>query len=79
MEKTKIIVDVRNVPNVADRPEKVSKEFDKIISGEHLEIIADDERMLHIAPIMTASITGAKFINSWKGDDGFYHTLIMKE
>ena len=79
MEKTKMVVDIRNVPNIADRPEKVSREFDKLYTGQHLEIVTDDERMLHMAPIMVASMTRAKFINSWKGDDGFYHTLIVKE
>jgi len=30
MEETKTIIDVRNMPKVADRPKKVSKELDKI-------------------------------------------------
>jgi len=79
MEETKIIIDVRNMPKVADRPKKVSAELDKIKTGEYAEIIADDERMLKLAPKMIESIGGAKFIKSWKGDDGYFHTLVEKE
>ena len=79
MEKAKIIIDVRNMPNVADRPKKVSKELDKIDSGEYAEIVADDERMLQLAPKMIESIGKADFVKSWEGEDGFYHTLIMKK
>jgi len=79
MEKTKILIDVRNMPNVADRPKKVSRELDKIESREYAELIADDERMLKLAPQMIKSIGKADFIKSWKGDDGFYYTLIRKK
>ncbi len=79
MEKPKITIDVRNMPDIADRSKKVSKELDKIESGEYAEIIADDERMLKLAPQMINSIGKAKFIKSWKEDDGYFHTLVEKE
>ncbi len=79
MENPKITIDVRNMPSVADRPKKVSAELDKIKSGEYAEIVADDERMLQLAPQMINSIKKADFIRSWKGDDGFYYTLIRKK
>ena len=79
MGKPKIIIDVRNMPNVADRPKKVARELDKIESGEYAEIIADDERMLKLAPQMIKSIGKADFIKSWMGDDKFYHSLIKKK
>lgn len=79
MEEPTIMIDVRNMPKVADRPKKVSKELDKIESGEYAEIIADDEKMLKLAPQMIKGIGKADFINAWEGDDGFYHTLIKKE
>ena len=50
IEKTKIIIDVRNMPNVAERPRRGSKELDKLEPGGYTEIIADDERMLKLAP-----------------------------
>ena len=78
MEEAKIKIDVRNILNVADRSKKVSRDIDKIESGEHAEIIADDEKMLQLAPQMIKGIGKADFIRSWKGDDGFYHTLIKK-
>jgi len=64
MEEAKIKIDVRNMPNVADRPKKVSGDLDKIESGEYAEIIADDERMLKLAPKMIESIGKAEFIRS---------------
>ena len=79
MEEPKIAIDVRNMPNVADRPKKVSRELDKIESGEYADIVADDERMLKLAPQMIKGIGKADFVKSWKGDDGFYHTLIKKK
>ena len=79
MEEAKIVIDVRNMLNVADRPKKVSRELDNIKSGELAEIISDDEKMLQLAPKMIESIGKAEFIKSWKGDDGFYHTLIKKK
>jgi len=79
MEEAKIKIDVRNMPNVADRPKKVSRDLDKIESGEYAEIVADDERMLQLAPQMIKGVGKADFIRSWKGDDGFYHTLIKKK
>jgi len=79
MEKPKIMIDVRNMPNVAERTKKVSRELDRIESGEYAEVIADDEKMLKLSPQMIKSIGKADFIKSWKGDDGFYYTLIMKK
>ena len=79
MQETKVIIDVRNMLNVADRPKKVSRELDNIKSGELAEIIADDEKMLQLAPKMIENIGKAELIKSWKGDDGFYHTLIRKK
>jgi len=67
------------MPKVADRPKRVSGELDKIESGEYAEIIADDEKMLKLAPKMIESIGKADFVRTWKGDDGFYHTLIKKK
>lgn len=78
MDNPKIKIDVRNMPNVADRPKKVLKELDKIESGEYAEIVAGDEKMLKLAPKMIASIGKAEFIRSWRGEDGFYYTLIKK-
>ena len=79
MEEAKITIDVRNMPNVADRPKKVSKELDEIESGEYAEIVADDEKMLQLAPQMIKGIGKADLVKSWKGDDGFYHSLIKKK
>jgi len=79
MEEPRIMIDVRNMPKVADRPKKVSRELDKIESGEYAEIISDDEKMLKLAPKMIESIGKADFVRTWKGDDGFYHTLIKKK
>ena len=67
------------MPKVADRPKRVSGELDKIESGEYAEIIADDEKMLKLAPKMIESIGKADFVRTRKGDDGFYHTLIKKK
>jgi|AntAceMinimDraft_14_1070370.scaffolds.fasta_scaffold219802_1 TusA-related sulfurtransferase len=79
MEEPRIMIDVRNMPKVADRPKRVSRELDNIESGEYAEIIADDEKMLKLAPQMIKGIGKADFIKSWEGDDGFYHTLIKKK
>ena len=67
------------MPNVADRPRKVSTELDNIEPGDYAEIVADDERMLQLAPKMIEGIGKADFIKSWKGNDGFYHSLIKKK
>ncbi|HHD92583.1 MAG TPA: hypothetical protein ENL06_03125 [Candidatus Portnoybacteria bacterium] len=79
MEKPKITIDVRNMADVSQRPKKVSMELDKIESGEYAEIVADDERMLQLAPQMMKGIGKADFVKSWKGDDGFYYSLIRKK
>jgi TusA-related sulfurtransferase len=79
MKKPKLKIDVRNMSNVKDRPKKVSEELDKITSGEYAEIIADDERMLKLAPNIVASIGKAEFIKSWKQENGFFYTLIKKK
>jgi len=77
MEEVKMKIDVRNM-SPADRLKKVSAELDKIESGEYAEIVADDERMLEFAPKLIASIGKAEFVKSWKGEDGFYYTLVRK-
>jgi len=64
MEKPKIMINVRNMLNVADRPKKVSAKLDKIKSGEYAEIISDDEKMLKLAPQMVKSIGKADFVKS---------------
>ena len=79
MKEEKIIIDVRGMANVAERPKKVSKELDRIETGEYAEIVADDERMLKLAPQMIKSIRKGEVLKSWKGDDGFYHTLVRKK
>ena len=79
MEDVKIIIDVRNMPNIADRPKKVSRELDKIKSREYAEIISDDERMLKMAPQMIKGIGKAEFVKSWKGEDEFYHVIVKKK
>lgn len=78
MEEAKIVIDVRNMPNVAERPKKVSGELDKIESGEYAKIVADDPRMLQLAPKMMESIGKADFVKSWKGGDNFYYSLVRK-
>ena len=78
-EKPKIIIDVRNMANISERPKKVSRKLDKIKSLEYAEIIADDEKMLKLAPQMIKSIGKADVVESWEGNDGFYHTLIRKK
>ncbi len=79
MGEPNIIIDVRNMPDVSERPKKVSESLDKINSGEYAEIISDDERMLQLAPKMIEGIGKADFVKSWKGDDGYYHSLIRKK
>lgn len=79
MTEPKIKIDVRNMPSTTDRLKKVSKELDKIEPGEYAEIVADDERMLQLAPKIIASIGKAEFIRSWKGEDGFYYSTIRKK
>ncbi len=79
MEKAKIIIDVRNMSKVTERRKKVSAELNQIESGEYAEIIADDERMLKLAPQMIKNIGKSDFIKSWTGEDGFFHTLIKRK
>ena len=79
MEEPKIKIDIRNMPNTTERLKKVSKELDKIEAGEYAKIVADDERMLKLAPKMIGSIGKADFIKSWKEEDGFYHTLVKRK
>ncbi len=78
MNNPKIIIDVRGMPDMAKRPKKVSKELDTIKSGDNAEIIADDEKMLELAPKMIKSIGKANLLKTWKGEDGFYHSLVQK-
>ncbi len=78
-EKVTLTIDVRNMPKVSERPKKVSAELEKIDSGDLAEIIADDEKMLTVAPKMIASIGTAEFIRVWQDEDGYYRTLIRKK
>ena len=73
MEKG-IVVDVRGI--TPEKLKKVSAELDNVKVGELVEIVADDERMLKLAPMMVKSIGKAKFVKSWAAEDGFYHTLV---
>jgi uncharacterized protein (DUF2249 family) len=79
MKEPGTIIDVRGMEKVLDRPKKVFHELDSIKKGDYADIIADDERMLELAPGMIKSIGKARFIKSWKGDDGYFHTLVEKE
>lgn len=79
MEEPSVVIDVKGVEKPPERIKKVSVGLDKISSGELAEIIADDERMPQLAPKMIESIEKAEFIKTWKGDDGFYHTLVKKK
>ncbi len=73
-----IVIDVRGI-TPAERLKKVSAELDSVEVGELAEIVADDERMLKLAPMMVKSIGKAKFVKSWADKDGFYHTLVRRE
>lgn len=44
MEKLKIKIDVRNMPNVAERLREASAKLDKIEPKEHAQIASDDEK-----------------------------------
>jgi len=79
MKEPSTIIDVRGMEKVSDRPKKVSRELGSIKKGDYVDIVADDERMLELAPKMIKSIGKARFIKSWKGDDGYFHTLVEKE
>ncbi|MFW6126567.1 MAG: sulfurtransferase TusA family protein [Chloroflexota bacterium] len=79
MQEATITIDVRNMPHVADRPKKVSEALEQIEPGQYAEIVADDERMLELAPKIVEQIGNARFVKSWRGEDGFYRTLIEKK
>jgi len=79
MKEPTIKIDIRSMEKVSERPKKVSRELDRLEKGDYAEIVADDERMVDLAPKMIKSIGKAKFIKSWKGDDGYFHTLVEKE
>lgn len=79
MKESSIKIDVRGMEKASERPKKVSRELNGIEKGDYAEIVADDERMLDLAPKMIKSIGKAEFIKSWKGDDGYFHTLVEKE
>ncbi len=72
------VIDVRGIP-ASLRPEKVKQGLMGIPSGEQVKIVSDDERMQKLAPKMVASIGGADFIRVYKGDDGFYYTIVKKQ
>jgi len=78
MKEPSIRIDIRGMERVADRPKKVSQGLDGIEEGDYAEIVADDERMLDLAPKIIKSIGKAKFIKSWRGGDGYFHTLVEK-
>ena len=74
-----IKINVRRSEQVKERLDRVSRSLDAIGKGEYAEIISDDEKMLNLAPRMISSIGKAKFIRTWCGDDGYFHTLVEKE
>lgn len=78
MKEPSIKIDATGMERVADRPKKVSQGLDEIEKGDYADIVADDQRMLQLAPKIIESIGKAKFIKSWKGDDGYFHTLVEK-
>ena len=78
MKEPGIKIDVRSMAKISERSPKVSMELDKIAKGDYAEIVSDDERMLKLAPKMIESIGKAKFIKSWKGDGGYFYTLVEK-
>ena len=51
IKQPRIKIDVRGMEKVSERPKKVSRELDEIEKGDYAEILADDERMLNLAPI----------------------------
>lgn len=52
--------------------------MDGIEKRDYAEIVADDERMLKIAPKIIKAVGKAKFIKVWEGDDGYFYTLVEK-
>ena len=79
MKERSMKIDIRGIEKRAQRVKKVSGELDKIEGGDYADIVADDERMLGLAPKIINSIGKAKFIKSWEGDDGYFHTLVEKK
>lgn len=71
------IIDVRKMSH-SERTNKVSEFLDGVISGDKAEILADDEEMLKTAPDLVKSTNKAEFIETWKGNDQYFHTLIKK-
>lgn len=78
MKEPSIVIDVRGMDKVSERPKKVSRDLDRIEKGDYAEIVADDERMLDLAPKIIKAVGKAKFVKSWKGDDDYFHTLAEK-
>jgi len=77
VKEPSIIIDVRGMEKVSDRPKKVSRELGSIEKGDYADIVADDERMLGLAPKMIKSLGKARFIKSCEG--GYFHTLVEEE
>ncbi len=77
VENVKLIIDVRNL-TAPERLKKVSRELDKIASGELAQIIAGDSRLPEMAPKIIKSIGKAELIRTWQGEDGFYYALVRK-
>lgn len=75
MREPIIKIDVRGVEKPPERIKKVPDGLGKIEKGDQAEIIADDPRMLKLAPKIMEQIDNGKFIKSWKGDDGYFHTV----
>ena len=70
-------IDVRGISEKG-RVKKVSQEIEPLEIGALAEILADDERMLNLAPKVVSAIGKAELVLSWKGEDGYYHTLVRR-
>jgi TusA-related sulfurtransferase len=79
MENIALTIDLRNIEVLADRPKKVSRELEKIKSGEYAKIISDDKRRLTAGPRMIEITGDAEHIKSFEGEDGLYYSLIRKK
>ncbi len=71
------LIDVRGIPE-KERVKKVSQQLERLEIGALADILADDERMLKLAPKVVSTIGKAELIRSWKGEDGYYHTLVRR-
>ena len=71
------LIDVRGISE-KERVKRVSQKLEPLEIGALAEILADDERMLKLAPKVVNAIGKAELIRSWKGEDGYYHTLVRR-